>query len=116
MPKALELKELNDSCKWEYTTINGASGYKVIGPNNNAIFLPIAGHRGNPYLGASHFSYYGCYWSSTMDWGPFEDFQFHSSSAYCLQFGFIPYGVGYIEGATWNVKDRSFGFTVRAVQ
>lgn len=45
MPTKAECQELVDSCTWEWTSMNGNSGYKVIGPNDNYIFLPAAGFK-----------------------------------------------------------------------
>lgn len=39
MPTCDELKELYSKCKWEWATLNGVEGYKVIGVNGNYIFL-----------------------------------------------------------------------------
>ncbi|MBP3576181.1 MAG: SUMF1/EgtB/PvdO family nonheme iron enzyme [Paludibacteraceae bacterium] len=43
MPTEEEQQELIDRCRWERITLNGVAGYKVIGPNGNSIFIPIAG-------------------------------------------------------------------------
>ena len=40
MPKLAELYELMYECQWEWINYHGVNGYKVIGPNNNWIFLP----------------------------------------------------------------------------
>ena len=45
MPSRVECQELIDNCIWELTTLNGVDGYKVIGPNNNSIFLPMAAYK-----------------------------------------------------------------------
>ena len=44
MPTRDEIKELNDNCTWQWTTLNGVNGYRVTGPNGNSIFLPAAGY------------------------------------------------------------------------
>ena len=44
MPTEVQMQELIDNCKWEWTQINAVNGYKVIGPNGNSIFLPAAGY------------------------------------------------------------------------
>ncbi len=63
LPTSSECEELVEECRWEWTTMYGHKGYKVIGPNGNSIFLPAAGWRG----GAWHCDAgsYGLYWSST---------------------------------------------------
>lgn len=45
MPTKAECQELVDCCTWEWTSVNGNNGYKVIGPNGNYIFLPAAGYK-----------------------------------------------------------------------
>lgn len=42
-PTLAESQELINYCTWAYTTLNGANGYKVTGPNGNYIFLPSTG-------------------------------------------------------------------------
>lgn len=59
MPTLDEIKELKDKCTWTWT----GRGYTVIGPNNNSIFLPAAGCRGNS--GLSNAGSGGYYWSSS---------------------------------------------------
>ena len=46
MPTKAEQDELRNYCTWEWTTLNGEKGYKVISKKNgNSIFLPAAGCR-----------------------------------------------------------------------
>lgn len=40
MPTYDELKELKEKCTWELTVYESVPGVKVVGPNNNSIFLP----------------------------------------------------------------------------
>lgn len=64
MPTMDELEELITKCTWIWITQNDTIGYKVIGPNNNHIFLPVAG-----YLSDSAFycvGREGFYWSSSL--------------------------------------------------
>ena len=63
LPTTIELEELKNKCKWEWTTINGKKGYKVTGPNGNSIFLPAACFRRGSSLYSAGES--GWYWSST---------------------------------------------------
>ena len=42
-PSYREMEELVLKCSWELTACDGVKGYKVIGPNGNAIFLPFGG-------------------------------------------------------------------------
>ena len=60
LPTKEQLEELKNQCTWTWT----GSGYKVMGPNGNSIYLPAAGSRyciGGVYDVGS----YGRYWSST---------------------------------------------------
>lgn len=40
MPTYAEWTELRKKCTWTWTRQNGVNGYKVVGPNENSIFLP----------------------------------------------------------------------------
>ena len=64
MPTPAQFKELKDNCTWTWTSINGNDGYEVKGPNDNTIFLPVAGYR----LGTSLYDdgSYGNFWSSSL--------------------------------------------------
>lgn len=64
IPTKEEYQELLDKCKWQLITINGVKGYKVLGPNGNSIFLPIAGYYINTSLGYSKDNN-GEYWTSS---------------------------------------------------
>ena len=57
MPTVAEFDELRRLCKWEWMSVNGVFGYKVIGRNGNSIFLPAA----------EHDNYQGFYWASEID-------------------------------------------------
>ena len=65
MPTEVEIQELIDNCTWTWTTQDGVSGYKVDGPNGNAIFLPAAGNREDSVL--KDAGSLGYYWSSSLD-------------------------------------------------
>ena len=95
MPTNDEFNELINKCSWQWTTINGVSGYRVTGTNGNWIFLPAAGYcygEGTYNRGVS-----GNYWINTCYW----------DRAYYLVFGSSSYekDFGY----------RNYGFTVRPV-
>ncbi len=65
MPTLAEQDELREKCQWEWTTHNGAHGYKITGPNGNSIFLPAAGWRYNrDFFGRDSN---GRYWSSDLN-------------------------------------------------
>lgn len=65
MPTETEIEELCDKCVWQWTEIDGISGYKVTGPTGNSIFLSAAGS----YYGANLMNNgeWGFYWSSALD-------------------------------------------------
>ena len=54
MPTREQMIELHEKCTWEYE----GTGYRVIGPNMNEIFLP------NTELVHIIEGYYSCYWTS----------------------------------------------------
>ena len=63
IPTKAEFEELLNNCIWSWEAKNGKKGYKVIGPNNNYIFMPAAG-----YFHQSSLCFpcvCGRYWSST---------------------------------------------------
>ena len=99
MPTAAEQQELFTKCTCEWTTQNGVNGYKLTGPNNNSIFLPVAGYHTNKlYLNAGNVGYY---WSSTL-------FPNYSYSANVLYFDSSSYKFD-------NRNNRCIGYSVRAV-
>lgn len=66
MPTEDDCNELTEACDWIFGSFHGTNGYKVVGPNGNSIFLPIAGRIEDD----SHLEYAGItgfYWSSTPD-------------------------------------------------
>ncbi len=98
MPTQEQIKELDDNCKYEWTTLNGVKGGKFTGPNGKSIFIPAAGYRSNGdlYIAGS----YGNYWSSTQ----YPDYSYY---AYDLDF--------YSGLASWYYFDRFYGQSVRPV-
>ena len=98
MPTEEELEELEENCRWEWTTQNGVKGYKVTGPNGNSIFLPAAGCRyGSSLIDAGS---YGGYWSST----PYDSYDYN---AYDLRFDSSSHSM--------DLSSRLYGFSVRPV-
>lgn len=66
MPSYKEIKELKDKCTWQIEILNGVPGIKIIGPNQNSIFLPGKTEViGSEELGIYSFS--GCYMTGTYD-------------------------------------------------
>ena len=45
LPSNVDFRELMDNCKWEWTSIKGINGCKIIGPNGHFIFFPAAGYN-----------------------------------------------------------------------
>ncbi|MCD8302851.1 MAG: DUF1566 domain-containing protein [Prevotellaceae bacterium] len=100
MPNESEIDELVNQCTFEWTSVNGASGCKVIGPNGNSIFLPGMGYRyGSSLFGSSGTR--GYYWSST----PKEN---SKESAYDLR-------IGSDDSYTLWSSHRCYGQSVRPV-
>ena len=98
IPTRAELDELIDKCKWDWTTVNGITGYKVTGPNGKSIFLPAAGYRDG-----ADVNYRGTdsrYLSSSLNSN-------YSFNADYLSFNSSGYG--------WNNSGRYYGRTVRPV-
>ncbi len=63
-PTADEYRELLNECTWSWTTSNGVCGYRVVGKNDNSIFLPAAGFGKS--TGLSNVGSAGSYWSSLL--------------------------------------------------
>lgn len=94
LPTKQQLEELKNKCTWTRT----GSGYEVIGPNGNSIYLPAAGYRdcdGDVGLVGTG----GYCWSSA----PYD-------SDYAWYLGFSS-----SEANMYNA-DRCFGLSVRLVQ
>lgn len=62
-PTISEWAELYEQCSWIWMEFKGVLGYKVVGKNNNWIFLPIGGYRSQNYI---YNEIYGSYWSATV--------------------------------------------------
>ena len=94
LPTKQQFEELKNKCTWTWT----GSGYKVIGPNGNSIYLPAAGYRdcrGDVYYVGTG----GNYWSSTPYDSDFVWYLYFNSSAVRM-----------------NNYYRSDGLSVRLVQ
>lgn len=101
MPTADEMAELLNECEWRSYTRNGVKGYKIIGPNDNIIFLPAAGRIEDKPLGLGTGVYY---WTSTL----YDD---NTNSAISL-FG----TQSFPSGADYIPEERSAGLPIRAVR
>ena len=94
LPTIEQLDELKNQCTWTWM----GSGYKVVGPNGNSIYLPAAGYRscsGFVYVEGS----VGLYWSSIP-----------SGSGYAYDLSFESDEVGMYDDY------RCFELSVRLVQ
>ena len=61
LPTKVEFEELKAQCTWEWTTYDGGKeGYKVTGPNGNAIFLPSKGFY------SSNGEIWGYHWTASV--------------------------------------------------
>lgn len=67
LPKVDEIQELLDKCEWVRCKLNGIVGMKVIGRNENSIFLPLATIDSEEYLDGT------CYLSGSIGWPVDED-------------------------------------------
>lgn len=65
LPTAQEIDELESKCKFIFmTSEDGKSGFLVIGPNGNSMFLPLSGIRkGNIIINRNKIGYY---WSGKL--------------------------------------------------
>ncbi|MCM1141112.1 MAG: hypothetical protein NC453_21300 [Muribaculum sp.] len=96
MPKLEEIKELMESCTWDWASVNGHNGYQITGPNGNQIFLPASGAKSDDKLFDQ--GTFGCYWSGTTK---------DSEEAYSINFDPNDYG--------WSSDAKFGGVTIRAV-
>lgn len=107
MPTHDEWAELRNNCQWEWTALNGVSGYRVTAANGNSIFLPAAGRlysvEGQELNGYENIG--GFYWTSTLA----EDNDYNYR-AYRFQFGQSSYG----EYESYDAP--SLGYSIRPVQ
>ena len=118
MPTRQEVQELCDTrvspayiweWKQNYGGVEGCHGYLITCKGNgNTIFLPAAGARIDNRIVEQGKT--GCYWSSTVDDDPVEDFSDVTAEAYDLAFcNSYPY-------SDVNTCAFVYGCSVRAVQ
>ena len=65
IPTKEDMEELVEECEWKWTRENGHLGWKVIGPNNNYIFLPASGAASSYRIAG--VNELGRYWTATRD-------------------------------------------------
>ena len=65
IPTKEDMEELVEECEWKWTRENGHLGWKVIGPNNNFIFLPASGAASSYRIAG--VNELGRYWTATRD-------------------------------------------------
>ncbi|MBR2128989.1 MAG: hypothetical protein IJ940_09020 [Bacteroidales bacterium] len=65
MPNLNDADELVNNCTWSKHTLNNVSGYLVIGPNKNSIFIPLSGYKSESNtIGINNDSYL---WIGSLD-------------------------------------------------
>lgn len=101
MPTQEQMLEIINNCDKVETIYNGQTGYKIIGPNANSIFLPYAGYKRNSY--DYHENSKGYYWASTYS---------HENTSKALVFQADAFNHDNIISYGWY---RQQGFTIRAV-
>lgn len=77
LPTEKEFEELIDRCTWTWEK----TGYKILGPNGNSIFLPAAGYCYG--VGSYGVGVYGDYWLSSL------------SSSYAFSASYLYFHSGY---------------------
>lgn len=101
MPTLEEFQELIEKCTWEAMTYNGIQGRKIIGPNGNCIFIPLAGLYKDTKI--SSLQYDGYYWLGTYS----SESDFHAASMNIHGYFNSP--------GTLLYEYRYYGLTIRAV-
>lgn len=99
IPTKEDMEELVEECEWKWSNQNGRLGWKVIGPNNNYIFLPASG-AASSYIIAG-VNELGRYWTATRDKSNY--------SAYNLRFKDVTDTIVVVDDT------RFYGRTIRPV-
>ena len=106
LPTKAECEELKNNCEWEFISYKGVRGIVLIGPNNNAIFLP------STYTGYNVYG--GGYWTST----PYENGsnqEKHNKYAYVFSFDETMIHGEYLTNLGVGMTYRTGNKTLRAV-
>lgn len=105
MPTRNEMDELKNECEWFLTAINNRRVFRIIGPNGNEIFLPMAGYYDKNNL---------------MD-SDYRGYYFTGSESIVTEIIRAVYGYFYISNRGYNELlvtnqiDRYVGMTIRPV-
>lgn len=99
LPTKAECEELKNNCKWEFISYKDVSGIVLIGPNDNAIFMPSTD--------TGYQVYGGEYWTST----PYKD----AYNAYVFGFNEIMMHGEHLTSLGVGKTYRSVVNTLRAV-
>lgn len=65
IPTKEDMEELVEECEWKWAREDGHLGWKIIGPNNNYIFLPASGAASSYRI--TGVNELGRYWTATRD-------------------------------------------------
>lgn len=107
MPTKEDFDELIANCTWERYDYNNVSGYKLIGPNGNSIFLPES-ELSMDFASIGYSKAYGDYWSASL----YEDAKNHR--AWGVDFSGINPSVDYYD--YYNYCARHNRLLVRPVK
>lgn len=77
IPTVQEMLELMQRCQWQWTQINGVTGFWITGSTGNSIFLPAGGDRYGCQFEDAY--YFGRYWCDQID-------EQDNARAYLLEF------------------------------
>lgn len=89
LPAVSEFEELIKCCKWTWLEADDntqvMSGYKIVGPNGNHIFLPAAGYGQGTVREESYIidqDEYGMYWTGNLGEDKFRSYKlfFHKDN------------------------------------
>ena len=105
MPSKSDFEELKEKCDWIWqSNYQGTSGFIVIGPNGNSLFLPNAGMAISNYVRGSEL----CYWTRNLG-NDYSDFYVSYDVAYFFHFSIYSYE------SDIDINDRCCGLPVRPV-
>ncbi len=77
IPTVQEMLELMQRCQWQWTQVNGVTGFWITGRTGNSIFLPAGGDRYGCQFEDAY--YFGRYWCDQID-------EQDNARAYLLEF------------------------------